>query len=95
MSKVTISYPAIFKEDKEDPSWINVSFPDIWCGVTCGKGMEEALYMAKDLLKLMLETSPMQCEKPHSLEETQANFPDEIVKLVTVEANIDDDWRRL
>ena len=80
-----ISYPAIFRLDEEDPSWINVSFPDIWGGVTCGKGMDEALYMAKDLLKLMIETAPMQCEKPHSLEETKANFPEEQVLMVTVE----------
>ena len=80
-----ISYPAIFKEDKEDPSWINASFPDIWGGVTCGKGMDDALYMAKDLLKLMLETAPIQCERPSSLEETQKNFPNELVKMVTVD----------
>lgn len=79
-----VSYPAIFREDKEDPSWINVSFPDIWGGVTCGKGMDDALFMAKDLLKLMLETAPIQCERPSSLEETQKNFPNELVKMVTV-----------
>lgn len=80
-----VSYPAIFREDKEDPSWINVSFPDIWGGVTCGKGMDDALFMAEDLLKLMLETAPIQCERPSSLEETQKNFPNELVKMVTVD----------
>lgn len=80
-----VSYPAIFREDKEDPSWINVSFPDIWGGVTCGKGMDDALFMAKDLLKLMLETAPIQCERPSSLEETQKNFPNELIKMVTVD----------
>lgn len=80
-----VSYPAIFREDKEDPSWINVSFPDIWGGVTCGKGMDDALYMAEDLLKLMLETAPIQCERPSSFEETQKNFPNELIKMVTVD----------
>lgn len=80
-----VSYPALFTVDKKDPAWINVSFPDIWGGVTCGQGMDDALYMAKDLLKLMLETAPIQCEKPHSLEETKANFPDRVVMMVTVE----------
>lgn len=80
-----VSYPAIFREDKEDSTWINVSFPDIWGGVTCGKGMDDALFMAKDLLKLMLETAPIQCERPSSLEETQKNFPNELIKMVTVD----------
>ena len=84
---IKVSYPAIFREDKEDIGWINVSFPDIWGGVTCGKGMDNAIYMAKDLLKLMLEDAPAQCEPPHSLKETRKNFPKENVQMVTVEVD--------
>ena len=80
-----ITYPAIFRIDKEDPTWINVSFPDIIAGVTCGRGMDNAIYMAKDLLKLMYESAKEQCLPPHTLLETQANFPNEDVRLIEIE----------
>ena len=80
-----IAYPAIFEVDKEDSKFINVSFPDIWGGVTFGEGFDNAMYMAKDLLKLMLTEAPAQCEKPSSLEYTQNNFPDKKIIMVEVE----------
>lgn len=88
--KRKIAYPAIFRVDEEDPKFINVTIPDIWCAVTFGEGMEEAMFMAKDLLKLMVEEAPAQCERPHSLEETQKNFPNDTVLMVEVEVNLPD-----
>ncbi len=79
-----IEYPAIFRVDEEDPTFINVTFPDIWGGVTCGKGFDDALFMAKDLLKLMLESAPAQCEPPHSLEHTQKAFPKDKILMIKV-----------
>ena len=83
--KKTIEYPAIFRVDAEDNKFINVSFPDIFGGVTFGEGMKDAMYMAEDLLKLMLTNAPAQCMAPHSLEETKNNFPGEQVLMVKVE----------
>ena len=79
-----IEYPAIFRVDSEDPEFINVTFPDIFGGVTFGKGYVDATFMAKDLLKLMLESCPVQCEPPHSLEYTQKTFPNDKVMMIKV-----------
>ena len=79
------SYYAIFEKDKDDPSFINVTFPDIIPGVTCGDSFDDALYMAKDLLKLMLKEAPNQCFPPTSLEKLKIEFPGKEFVLVEVE----------
>lgn len=79
-----IAYPVIFRVDEEDPEFVNVTIPDIWAGVTCGVGFANAVYMAADLLKLMLETAPAQCMPPHSLEHTQKAFPDDKILMIKV-----------
>ena len=81
-NKKTISYPAIF--DKED-DFYNVIVPDIFGGVTCGEGYENAVYMAKDMIKIMLTEAPGQCFPPKSLEETKKNFPNKLVVMIEVE----------
>ena len=78
-------YPAIFSEDKEDPGWINVRFPDILAGVTCGRDMDNAIYMAKDLLELMLTGSPKQCYGPSKIEDLQKEYPGATILMVQVE----------
>lgn len=78
------SYPALFIPETESESGINVVFPDIFGGVTCGDDEEDALYMAKDLLRMMLTECPGQCRPPKPLKFTQANFPEDRVVLVTV-----------
>lgn len=83
--KKTISYPAIFQEDKEDGCGWNVTVPDIFGGVTCGDSYEDAVEMAKDMIKLMLKEAPGQCFPPKSFEETKNNFPDELVVMIEVE----------
>ena len=77
------SFPAIFRVDKEDSKFINVVFPDIFGALTFGEGMEEARYMAKDLLITMEDE--VKISKPSTLDETQKNFPDDIVELVEVD----------
>lgn len=79
-----IKYPVIFRVDEEDPEFVNATIPDIWGGVTCGKGLADAIFMAKDLLKLMLETAPAQCNPPHSLEHTKKAFPNDKVLMIKV-----------
>ena len=81
------SFPAIFEQDKEDKEFINVTFPDLWGVVTCGKGMEEAKLMAKDVLLNMLQFDYIRETKSKGLEQTKANFPNKTVELVEVEYN--------
>ena len=78
-------YPVILEKDEDDPKWINVTVPDIFGGVTCGEGKEHAIYMAKDLIKLMLLEAPHQCFEPKTLKETEKNFPNKKVVMVEVE----------
>lgn len=80
-------YPAIFSEDPEDPGWINVSFPDIDAGVTCGTDMDNAIFMAKDLLHLMLTTAPKQCHGPTPLEDLRKEFPGANIIMIEVEVD--------
>ena len=79
------SFPAIFEEDEEDKGFINVTFPDIWGAVTFGEGMEDARFMAQDLLKTVLQREYNREIKPKSLEQTKANFPNKHIELVEVE----------
>ena len=79
-----ISYPAILTKDEESDGW-NVVVPDIFGGVTCGSDYDSAILMAKDMIKFMLKEAPGQCFPPKSLEETQNNFPCDIVVMIEVE----------
>lgn len=83
------SYPVIFEKDEDDPKWINVTIPDIFGGVTCGDGEGHAIYMAKDLIRLMLLEAPNQCFEPKTLKETEKNFPNKKVVMVEVEMEED------
>lgn len=76
-------YCALFEESEEG---VSVTFPDIFGGVTCGDDYDDAVFMAKDLLRLMLTTAPAQCESPLSKEETEKMFPGE--KIVEIEVEI-------
>jgi len=78
-------YSAIIRQDKEDPRWWNASIPDVWGAVTCGDSFENAIYMAKDVLKCIYEMAPKSFKKPTSIEETQRNFPGERVVPIEIE----------
>ena len=64
---------------------VSVTFPDIFGGVTCGKNFDNAMIMAKDLLKLMLTTAPAQCENPSTIEQLKNNFNNKQIVMVEVE----------
>lgn len=49
-------YPAIFQPDAKDGGYF-VTFPDLPGCVTEGKDLDEALYMAQDVLPAWLETA--------------------------------------
>lgn len=77
------TYYALFKKAEE--GGYEVSFPDIFGGVTCGDDYEDAVFMAKDLLKMVLISAPGQCFEPSSKEKLEKLFPDEEVVEITVE----------
>ena len=79
-----ITYIAIFDEAIE--GGYNVTFPDIFGGVTCGDDFDDAVYMAKDLLLTMLTNAKGQCFEPSSKEKMEKLFPDK--KLVEIEVEI-------
>lgn len=77
-------YTVIFDEAKEfAEKGFNVIVPDMFGGVTCGDSYDDAVFMAKDLIKLMLEEAPNQCNPPSSFEKMKELFPDR--KLVQIE----------
>ena len=84
------SFPAIFSKEKE--GGFSVDFPDIIACVTCGDNMEDAIYMAKDVLKLMIETNGnnAQKSKPSDINELRKKFPNDIIKMIEIE--IDDKY---
>ncbi len=79
-------YPAVFEKENDGYS---VTVPDIFGGVTCGDSYEDALKMAKDMVKMMLIEAPRQCFEPKSLEETKKNYPNKIVVMIRVEIDKD------
>ena len=80
-------YPAIFKRS-DDGEFTEVDFPDIICGVTCGTSYENAIFMAQDLLKLMILEVPNQVMKPSKIEDLITKYPNE--KIVMIEVNINE-----
>lgn len=56
-------FPAIFEKEKE---FYNISFPDLSNALTFGKGLEESLYTAKEMLGIYL----------YSLEEDDIKIPE-------------------
>ena len=81
-----ISYPVIIKKEDESDGW-NITVPDIFGGVTCGDDYESAIYMAKDMIKLMIKEAPGQCFIPKTLEETKKNFPNDEVIMIEIDLN--------
>ncbi|MCQ2801442.1 MAG: type II toxin-antitoxin system HicB family antitoxin [Bacilli bacterium] len=77
------TYIAIFEEAKE--GGYNVTFPDIFGGVTCGDSFEDAVFMAKDLLLIMLTSAKGQCFEPSSKEKMEKLFPDKKLVEISVE----------
>ena len=79
-------YPAIFKRS-DDGEFTEVDFPDIICGVTCGTSYENAIFMAQDLLKLMILEVPNQVMKPSKIEDLITKYPNEKIVMIEVDIN--------
>ena len=94
--KYKYAYPAIFRYSEEEKDMpFDVSFPDILGGVTCGTDFDNAMYMAKDLLKLMLTSALAQCSRPTPVKTLQRTFPGEMIVLVEVELDEEIDYSYL
>lgn len=77
------SYYAIFTKSSE--GGYDVTFPDIFGGVTCGDNLEDAKYMAKDLLKIMLSSAKGQCFPPKDKKSISDIAPkDSLIIKITV-----------
>lgn len=80
------TFPAVFKEDRMDPEFINVIFPDIPSGTTCGCGRDDAFFMAQDCLMLILETQlEMRHVVPTPIKLLKEQYPFDEVRLISVE----------
>ena len=79
------TYYAIFS--KADEGGYNVTFPDIFGGVTCGDNLEDAKAMAEDLLRLMLTTAKAQCSAPKD-KVTISKLASKKDKVIKIEINI-------
>lgn len=78
-------FPAIFEMDKENPNYINVTFPDLMGVVTFGEGPDHAMEMAKDVLLGMLDYDHVKNTKPSSLTKLRKTFPNNKIFLVEVD----------
>ena len=88
----TITYPITLEVDEEDKKILNVTIPNIMGAYTFGEGYKDAIFMAKDLLKLMVEECPEQCFPPESVEEVKESYP--IRKVETISIKVSDEVYR-
>ena len=86
---MVITYSAIFKKNKTDPEWWDVSIPDVREAVTCGNSLENARLMAKELLKTIYKLSPKQLGHPSFAKEGGNNSSEEMVEVIEVEVSDD------
>ena len=83
-------YPAIFEEAEE--GGYNVTVPDIPGAFTCGDDMAEAIFMAEDVIAMMLadyEDEKKAVPIPSKISDIKT---DGIVSLVRADT---DEWRKL
>lgn len=83
------SFLAVFSVDKYDAKWINVVFPDLPGAVTCGVGREDAMFMAKDLLRTIIEENIIDISivKPSSEKTIRELYPDGDIVTITYDSD--------
>ena len=85
MGKYRYSFPIILRPDPEEEDIYNVEVLDMFPGVTFGKGIDDALYMAKDLIELMVSQAPGQTRIPMSKEQAEKEKPGEAIYMIDIE----------
>lgn len=81
-----LTYPAVFDDSENHQGTYTVTFPDVPCAITEGKGMGEATYNAKAALKLGLY-GKREFPTSSSLKKVQQDNPDKIVKMIEVDTD--------
>lgn len=74
-------FPAVFR--KEDDAY-HIIFPDLMGGYTCGFGMQNSIYMAKDLIRTLMifNFDDARNSKPSTLEKIEKEYPGELVIMI-------------
>lgn len=86
MNGMQLTYPAVFDDSENHQGTYTVTFPDVPCAITEGKGMEDALYNAKAALKLGLY-GKREFPASSSLEKAQQDNPNKVVKMIEVDTD--------
>ena len=86
MNGMPLTYPAVFDDSENHQGTYTVTFPDVPCAITEGKGMDDAIYNAKAALKLGLY-GEQKFPTSSSLEKVQQDNPDKIIKMIEVDTD--------
>ena len=81
-----MKYPAIFDDSENHKGTYTVTFPDVPCAITEGRGMDAAVYNAKAVLELGLY-GKQEYPASSSLVEVQQDNPNKIVKMIEVDTD--------
>lgn len=84
MMGMQLSYPAIFDDSENEKGIYTVTFPDVPCAITEGKGIKEAEYNAKAALALGLHGMEKYPESS-AIGVVKTNNPSKIVKLIEID----------
>ena len=81
-----IAFPAIYRQEKDSDA-INIVFPDILGAVSCGYGYENAMFMARDLLKVSYKCNFDNCRSatPSSLSKMKKLFSGDTIIMIEVD----------
>ncbi len=82
-------FPALLYEDKDDPGFTIISFPDLLgIGSECEFGQEEET--AKEILHLALSSAPhYRLMRPTDIKHLKERYPND--RIIIVEVEIEDD----
>lgn len=86
MNGMLLKYPAIFDDHENRQGTYTVTFPDVPCAITEGRGMDDATYNAKAALKLGLY-GKREFPASSSLEKVQQDNSDKVVKMIEVDTD--------
>ena len=85
--EMQLSYPAIFDDSENEKEIYTVTFPDVPCAITEGKGIKEAEYNAKAALTLGLHGME-KYPASSAIGTVRTNNPNKIVKLIEIDSKM-------
>ena len=81
-----LTYPAVFDDSENHQGTYTVTFPDVPCAITEGRGTDAAVYNAKAALKPGLY-GKREFPASSSLEKAQQDNPDKVVKMIEIDTD--------